>query len=268
VQWAFRGFNPHHRRISATIRCSPTSRRPGGSSGSRGLLGIGWLKSCAVDHAGRAERRQDPRESRRFSSVHVNQQRLHATSKNFQLDLVTPDDGHFEYYAVATNMTLGLPALFAFVCGRGAQEKTLAELNGEFGLDVVPPITTAPTAPGNSSACSPTTSPGAFSWRPRRGEAAHAQADPRLRVPQHAHAALPARRARRARDPHLSYFGSGLIVGRTITCHRLYGECKRLCRSRMPPAVERLPASLHRGARPGLLRHRRQSRRDAAPREW
>src|SRR5947209_16995 len=62
----------------------------------------------------------------------------HQTAKNFQLDLFTPDDGHFEYYAVATNMTLGLPALFAFVCGRGAQEKTLAELKGEFALDVVP----------------------------------------------------------------------------------------------------------------------------------
>src|SRR5262249_14702381 len=44
----------------------------------------------------------------------------------------------FEYSAVATNMTLSLPALFAFVCGRGAQEKTLAELKGEFALDVVP----------------------------------------------------------------------------------------------------------------------------------
>jgi Transposase DDE domain group 1 len=62
----------------------------------------------------------------------------HASRKNFQLDLFTPDDGHFEYYAVATNMTLPLPALFAFVCGRGAQEKTIAELKGEFALAVVP----------------------------------------------------------------------------------------------------------------------------------
>jgi hypothetical protein len=62
----------------------------------------------------------------------------HESRKNFQLDLFTPDDGHFEYHAVATNMTLGLPALFAFICGRGAQEKTLAELKGEFALDVVP----------------------------------------------------------------------------------------------------------------------------------
>jgi hypothetical protein len=62
----------------------------------------------------------------------------HRSPKNFQLDLFTPDDGHFEYSAVATNLALGLPALFAFVCGRGAQEKTFAELKGEFALDVVP----------------------------------------------------------------------------------------------------------------------------------
>ena len=62
----------------------------------------------------------------------------HETPKNFQLDLFTPDDGHFEYAAVATTLALDLPALYAFICGRGAQEKTLAELKGEFALDVVP----------------------------------------------------------------------------------------------------------------------------------
>ena len=62
----------------------------------------------------------------------------HESPRNFQLDLFTPDDGHFEYGAVATNMALDLPALYAFICGRGAQEKTIAELKGEFALDVVP----------------------------------------------------------------------------------------------------------------------------------
>ncbi|MGH7418008.1 MAG: IS1380 family transposase, partial [Candidatus Rokuibacteriota bacterium] len=62
----------------------------------------------------------------------------HESPKNFQLDLFTPDDGHFEYSAVATNLALGLPALYAFVCGRGGQEKTLGEVKGEFGFDVVP----------------------------------------------------------------------------------------------------------------------------------
>ena len=58
--------------------------------------------------------------------------------QNFQLDLFSPDDGHFEYYAVATNLPLSLPALYAFIGGRGAQEKTIAELKGAFALDVVP----------------------------------------------------------------------------------------------------------------------------------
>ena len=61
---------------------------------------------------------------------------LHQTAKNFQLDLFTPDDGHFEYYAVATSMTLGLPALFsawqqlsilAYNLARNFQLDTLAE---------------------------------------------------------------------------------------------------------------------------------------------
>lgn len=62
----------------------------------------------------------------------------HESPRNFQLDLFTPDDGHYEYAAVATNLALDLPALYAFACGRGAQEKTIAELKGEFALDVVP----------------------------------------------------------------------------------------------------------------------------------
>lgn len=62
----------------------------------------------------------------------------HPSPRNFQLDLFTPDDGHYEYSAVATNLALSLPALYAFICGRGAQEKTIAELKGEFALDVVP----------------------------------------------------------------------------------------------------------------------------------
>jgi len=39
---------------------------------------------------------------------------------------------------VATNLTLASQALWYFAAGRGAQEKTFAELKGEFALDVVP----------------------------------------------------------------------------------------------------------------------------------
>jgi hypothetical protein len=62
----------------------------------------------------------------------------HETPKNFQLDLFAPDDGYFEYSAVTTNKALGPAALWAFMTGRGAQEKTYGELKGEFAFDVVP----------------------------------------------------------------------------------------------------------------------------------
>lgn len=62
----------------------------------------------------------------------------HQTAKNFQLDLFSPDDGTFEYSAVTTNKPLSPRALWDFMAGRGAQEKTFGELKGEFALDVVP----------------------------------------------------------------------------------------------------------------------------------
>ena len=62
----------------------------------------------------------------------------HRTRKNFQLDPFSPDDGHFEYSAVTTNLALRPQALWQFMAGRGAQEKTLAELKSEFALDTVP----------------------------------------------------------------------------------------------------------------------------------
>ena len=62
----------------------------------------------------------------------------HRTAKNFQLDLFSPDDGYFEYSAVATNKSLTVQRLWYFAAGRGGQEKTFAELRSQFALDVVP----------------------------------------------------------------------------------------------------------------------------------
>jgi hypothetical protein len=62
----------------------------------------------------------------------------HESRRNYQLDLFSPDDGYFEYSAVATNLSLSPPVLWNFMAGRGAQEKTFAELKGEFALDAVP----------------------------------------------------------------------------------------------------------------------------------
>jgi hypothetical protein len=62
----------------------------------------------------------------------------HRTAKNFQLDLFSPDDGTFEYSAVATNLDLGVPALWHFMAGRGGHEKTLGELKQCCALGVIP----------------------------------------------------------------------------------------------------------------------------------
>ncbi|MCP5060006.1 MAG: hypothetical protein GY937_25165, partial [bacterium] len=62
----------------------------------------------------------------------------HESRKNFQLDLFSPDDGHYEYSAVATNKKLGVSALWHFMAGRGAHEKTLAELKSQVAFAAIP----------------------------------------------------------------------------------------------------------------------------------
>jgi hypothetical protein len=62
----------------------------------------------------------------------------HETAKNFQLDLFDPSDGHYEYSAVVTNKTLGGPALWAFMCGRGTHERVYGELKTGFAFACVP----------------------------------------------------------------------------------------------------------------------------------
>ena len=63
---------------------------------------------------------------------------FHETRKNFQLDLFSPDDGHFAYSAVATNTALGVAALWHFMAGRGGHEKTLGELKQQLAFDAIP----------------------------------------------------------------------------------------------------------------------------------
>lgn len=60
------------------------------------------------------------------------------TRKNFQLDLFSPDDGHYEYSMVATNKTIGVQALWAFMAGRGGHEKTLGELKQHLAFGTIP----------------------------------------------------------------------------------------------------------------------------------
>jgi hypothetical protein len=62
----------------------------------------------------------------------------HPTRKNFQLDLFSPDDGTYEYSAVTTNKALSMRRLWHFMAGRGAQEKTLAELKDGLAFGTIP----------------------------------------------------------------------------------------------------------------------------------
>ena len=248
VGWAFRGFNPHHRKdpsyypllahLAQTGHILRVKNRPGNVhdskqavaflreviDGVRGQLGrrlplefrmdaaffqrdvfrlltarrcayaikVGYwswlpLKQLA---AGRQHWRSvAPNVTGFFHALDVPQWNLrlrvmiyrkhvdHESPRNFQLDLFTPDDGHFEYAAVATNMALDLPAQYAFICGRGAQEKTIAELKGEFALDVVPTRHYGANTAWHNSASSPITSSGASSSTPwRRPNPARANA--------------------------------------------------------------------------------------------
>lgn len=62
----------------------------------------------------------------------------HQATKNYQLDLFDPDDGHYEYSAVTSNLDLTLPNLWWFACGRGNHEKTIAQLKTGLAFHTVP----------------------------------------------------------------------------------------------------------------------------------
>jgi len=209
VEWAYRGFNPHHRKdpsyypifahLAQTGHILRVKNRPGNVHDSNGA--VGFMRELIDDIRVRLgsslslefrmdgaffqreiiellERRKSRyaikvpfmkwlglvpiiRERQRWHrlrggmgyfevSLHVapwdktlrvvvyRKPVHHQTKKNFQLDLFDPDNGYYEYSAVTTNLELRAPALWDFMAGRGAQEKTFAELKGQWALDAVP----------------------------------------------------------------------------------------------------------------------------------
>jgi hypothetical protein len=62
----------------------------------------------------------------------------HRTAKNFQLDLFDPNDGYYEYSAVASNLSLTIRNLWHFMGGRGNHEKTIGQLKGGLAFHTVP----------------------------------------------------------------------------------------------------------------------------------
>jgi hypothetical protein len=67
----------------------------------------------------------------------------HPATKNYQLDLFDPNDGHYEYSAVTSNLDMTLANLWRFACGRGNHEKTIAQLKTGLAFHTVPTMTYA-----------------------------------------------------------------------------------------------------------------------------
>ena len=62
----------------------------------------------------------------------------HLSTKNFQLDLFDPNDGHYEYSAVTSNLDFTVANRWHCMAGRGTHEKTIAHLKGGLAFHTVP----------------------------------------------------------------------------------------------------------------------------------
>lgn len=62
----------------------------------------------------------------------------HRTAKNFQLDLFDPDDGHYEYSAITSNLGFNVANLWHFMAGRGNHERTIGQLKTGLAFHTVP----------------------------------------------------------------------------------------------------------------------------------
>lgn len=62
----------------------------------------------------------------------------HRTAKTFQLDLFDPNDGYYEYSAVASNLSLTIRNLWHFMAGRGNHEQTIGQLKSGLAFHPVP----------------------------------------------------------------------------------------------------------------------------------
>lgn len=63
---------------------------------------------------------------------------FHRSRKNYQLDLFDPDDGYYEYSAIATNLSLRPRQLWNFMAGRGEHEKVIGQLKGHLAFNTIP----------------------------------------------------------------------------------------------------------------------------------
>ena len=62
----------------------------------------------------------------------------HRTAKSFQLDLFDPDDGHYEYSAITSNLGFTVANLWYFMAGRGNHERTIGQLKTGLAFHTIP----------------------------------------------------------------------------------------------------------------------------------
>ncbi len=63
---------------------------------------------------------------------------FHHSRKNYQLDLFDPNNGYYEYSAIATNLSFPPRHLINFMDGRGEHEKVIGQLKGQLAFGTVP----------------------------------------------------------------------------------------------------------------------------------
>ena len=161
----------HSRPASSSFRGSSPTRRPAGSTWRRVAGRTAFTVRAAataglpgvVDSGHRVPPDKDPADGvvlgrifdddRQAGDLHVH----HRATKNYQLDLFDPNDGHYEYSAVTSNLDFTLANLWRFACGRGNHEKTIAQLKTGWPSTRCRRWLTPPTAPGSTWSCSCTT---------------------------------------------------------------------------------------------------------------
>ena len=131
--WMFPFLDEQERRVRGEASACGSGCTCGSASGPASAGPRSASRSAASRCASRS-----PAGSRAERVVVYRKRVFHRTRKNFQLDLFSPDDGHYEYSAVVTNKDLGISALWHFMAGRGGHEKTLGELKQHLAFEAIP----------------------------------------------------------------------------------------------------------------------------------
>ena len=164
VGGAARGYNPHHRKVPSYYPVSAflaesghvlrLHNRPGNVNDGKSSVPFlrvlfDQIQESQIRRRQRWQRVEDGvdgfftsitvKKWERTIDVAIYRKRVfHETRKNYQLDLFDPDNGTWEYCAVATNLGFDVRRLWRFMAGRGLHEKIIGELKSALALDTIP----------------------------------------------------------------------------------------------------------------------------------